>query len=197
MKKAFVIIGMLFVLPVFAANPAQEALKRMAARIDALGDYQAAFEVRAEGNVVAGTYAVSGDRYYMHTAEYDVMSDGRTRWEVNHADKEVSVDAVDLRAGNILTNPTRAFDFAPEAFVSTIRGENVVLTPRDGASAVRSIEVVTSPATGLPAEVRYRQEGLQGEVVVRIVSLKKGLPAGAAFTLDKTKFSGYEVLDFR
>jgi hypothetical protein len=197
MKKALIIIGVLFVLPVFAASPAQEALARLSERIEALGDYHAVFEVRAEGNVVEGTYAVSGDRYNIHTAEYDVLSDGRTRWEVNHADREVSVDAVDLRAGNVLYNPTRAFDFAPEVFASEMKGGNVVLTPRDGMSTVKSIEVAASRATGLPEEVRYRQEGLQGEVVVRIVSLRRGLPEGTAFRFDGAKFSGYEVLDFR
>ncbi len=133
----------------------------------------------------------------MHTAEYDVFSDGRTRWEVNHADREVSVDAVDLRAGNILTNPTRAFDFAPEVFTSAIKGGNVLLTPRDEVSAVRSIEVVVSPTTGLPIEVRYRQDGLQGEVVVKIFGLKKGLSEDVKFSFDTAKAGGYEVLDFR
>ncbi len=189
--------GALLPLAVWADATSQQALERLSERIEALGDYHAVFEVRAEGNMVEGTYAVSGDKYNIHTAEYDVISDGRTRWEVNHIDREVSVDAVDLRAGNILYNPTRAFDFAPEVFVSVMKGGNVVLTPRDKGSAIESIEVVVSPATGLPDEVRYRQDGLQGEVVVKIVGLKKGLPEEVAFGFDKGKYNGYEVLDFR
>ena len=196
-KLLLVFAAFLLPLAAWAADPSQEALKRLAARVDALGDYHAVFEVRAEGNVISGTYAVSGDRYNMHTTDYDVFSDGRTRWEVNHTDREVSVDAVDLRAGNVLYNPTRAFDFAPEVFESAMHGDNVVLTPLDRTSAVRSIEVVVSPTTGLPAEVRYRQEGLQGEVVMKISSLKKGLPEDVAFTLNKTEYIDYEILDFR
>ncbi len=187
----------LSVMPVLAADRSQALLKELDARVAALGDYRVAFEVRAEGNVSTGTYSVSGDRYHMHTDGYDVLSDGVTSWEVNHADREVLVDRVDPSSGNILTNPTRAFNFAPETFESAMQGGEIVLTPREKGGSLKSIVLRLDPETGLPAELRYRQEGLQGEVVVRILRVSKGLPADTHFTFDKVRWKDYEVVDFR
>lgn len=186
----------------YADGRSEQILRQLAAKIEALGDYGANFEVRAEGNVAAGTYAVSGARYYMHTEELDVVCDGKTRWEINHVDKEVLVDGVNPDDGNILSNPTRAFDFAPDVFDSAYKGsegdaEVVVLTPRDKGGSLKSITLKIGASSGLPEEIRYRQEGLQGEVVVAITRIARGVPAAVRFTFDKAAHKGYEVVDFR
>lgn len=199
MKKIlFILCALVTAISVRAADPqAEAAVKRLGEQVKAMGDYHADFDVKAEGRTLRGSYAVSGTRFWMHTAAYDAMSDGRTRWEVNHGDKEVLIDRVDPTDGNVLSNPTRAFDFAPEAFDAASKNGNVVLTPRNQHSGLLAITLVLAPATGLPTEVRYRQEGLKDEVVVRIRKIAKGLPAGTAFSFDRTKYKGYEEVDFR
>lgn len=196
MRKIVIVVLSVWTAVAGAAGP-QDVLRQLAARMDALGDYHAEFEIVAEDGVRTGTYSVSGDRYRMYTDGYEVVSDGRTRWEFNHIDREVSVDDVDSGAGNLFNNPTRAFEFAPEAFDGSMTQDGVLLVPRDKSTSVSSIELRISPATGLPAELKYRQEGVRGEIVVRILKLQKGLPEGVEFIIDKKKYGDYEILDFR
>lgn len=180
-----------------SAQDASQAIKELGARVKAMGDYNAEFEVRAEGRTLRGAYAVSGSRFWMHTAAYDAMSDGISRWEVNHGDKEVLIDRVDPADGNVLANPTRAFEFAPGEFSAVSRNGEIVLTPRNEHNAMQAITLVLNHSTGLPDEVRYRQDGLREEIIVKIRKIAKGLPSGTTFSFDRSKYKGYEEVDFR
>lgn len=207
MKRVlFVILLVACSLPAGAAGHADEILRKLAGRIAAMGDYTAVFEVRAEGNVITGTYAVSGSKYYMQTDEYEVICDGKTRWEVNRTDEEVLIDRADPADRNILSNPTRAFEFAPDIFGSSYKGTEdrggkvadiVELTPRDPKSTLRRVTIVVERQTGLPVELRYLSDGLSDEVVVRMVEIGEGVPSNAAFSFDSSKYKGYDVVDFR
>ncbi len=197
MKKLLLLLAILVAVPAHADDRSKVALEQLAARMKAMGDYHAKFEISGEDSIVRGTYVVNGNRYRMNTRAYEVISDGTTRWEVNHPDKEVLVDREDSSTGNFFYNPTRAFDFAVDEFdISARDNGTITLRPRDPVSAVQYIEVRVSPATGLPTEWRYNQEDLQ-EIVVRIIDLQKGLPRGTTFSFDKARYKGYEVVDFR
>lgn len=189
-----------------ADNRSQAILTQLSAKIKALGNYHARFEVEAEGNNISGVYAVSGDKYFMQTDDYKVISDGKVKYEINHYDREVIVDRINPGDRNILSNPTRAFDFASDIFTSTYIGTQTVrgvvsdvikLTPTDSKSTLKSITLAVSQATGLPVEIRYRSEGVSDEVSVRIVKIESGMLKDAVFKFDRTSNPGYEVIDFR
>ncbi len=193
-------------LPAAADGRADEVLRKLGERIAEMGEYTAEFEVVAEGNRITGTYAVSGNRYYMQTDEYEVVSDGKTRWEINHYDEEVVIDYADPEDRNILSNPTRAFEFAPDIFSSLYVGEReydgatadvVELKPLDVKSTLLRVTVVVGRRSGMPVELRYLSDGLSEDVVVRMVGIGAGLPEGAAFSFDRTKYKGYDIVDFR
>lgn len=207
MKKLFLLIPLLCIAVSTAADTrSQSILTQLSAKIKTLGNYHARFEIEAEGNNITGVYAVSGDKYFMQTDEYKVISDGKTKYEINHYDKEVTVDRINPSDRSILSNPTRAFDFASDIFSSvylgtqTIRGiaSNMIkLTPTDTKSTLKSITLAISQTSGLPVEIRYRSEGVSDEVVVRIVKIEAGMLKDAVFKFDRTDYKGYEVVDFR
>lgn len=205
-KLLFTILMISCSLPAVADGRADGVLRKLTAKIAAMGDYTAEFEVSAEGNRITGIYAVNGDKYYMETSEYEVVCDGRTRWEINHSDEEVLIDNPDPADRNILSNPTRAFEFAPDIFVSAYKGEEqrsgktadiVELKPRDTKSPLQRITLVVDRTTGLPVEMRYLSDGLSEDVVVRMVKIEAGLPKKAVFAFDRSKYKGYDIVDFR
>ena len=98
-----------------AADDAQAILRRTADYVKKLGDYGVSFVLTSGDYASSGRYAVSGDVYYIAVDNAEVYSDGKTRYEVNHARKEVSVDDMDAASRNILDNPTRCFDFVGTA----------------------------------------------------------------------------------
>lgn len=207
MKKLFLLIPLLCIAVSAAAdNRSQSILTQLSAKIKALGEYHARFEVVAEDNNIAGVYTVSGDKYFMQTEDYRVISDGKVKYEINHYDREVIVDRIKSGDRNILSNPTRAFDFASDIFngtyvgTQTVRGvasDIIKLTPTDSKSTLKSITLAVSQATGLPVEIRYRSEGVTDEVVVRIVKIESGPLKDAVFKFDRANYAGYEVVDFR
>ncbi len=202
----FILLMVSCSLPAAADGRADEVLRKLGERIAAMGEYTAEFEVMADGNRIEGTYAVSGDRYYMLTDEYEVVSDGKTRWEINHYDEEVLIDAADPEDRNILSNPTRAFEFAPDIFTSLYVGERehdgqtvdiVELKPLEIKSPLLRVTIVVGRRSGLPLELRYLSDGLSEDVVVRMVEIRPGLPGDAAFSFDRSKYKGYDIVDFR
>lgn len=207
MKKIVLLMGMLLAaVPMWADGRSDELIAALGRKIASMGDYNASFEVEAEGNRVDGTYTVSGDKYFMVTEEYEVVCDGRARYEVNHYDQEIVVDNVNPGDRNILSNPTRAFEFAPGVFRSDYKGEGQVgsatvdvveLTPLDDQSALQRVTVSIDRTSGLPVELRYLSDGLSEDVVVTITGIEKGLPKGTSFNFDRSRYKGYELVDFR
>lgn len=207
--KKFLIITLLFAgaLQVNAQNAkSQEMLTQLAAKIKAMGNYHAGFEVEADGNLRKGVYAVSGDKFYMKTDDYEVISDGKARYDINHYDEEVLIDKADPNNRDILSNPTKAFEFATDTFKSSYKGEKTIegvvhdvveLVPVDTKSPLQRITIVINRKTGLPVELRYMSEGLSSEVVVAIRKIETGSFPGATFTFDRTKYRDYDVVDFR
>lgn len=212
MEKLFkhILTAAVFLIILPAATRAQDAspeLRSMAAAVKSLGDYTVTFRLAAEGNVLAGEYTVSGTRYALNVADTEVYSDGRIRYEINHADDEILIDNVDPVSRDILTNPTRAFDFADDDFSAsgggsrTVDGKNcnlIYLTPKNRDSSIKNIELLVDRTTKLPVSISYAAEGLTGYVIVEILKMSavSAVPA-SLFSPDLSLFKGYEVIDFR
>lgn len=188
-------------MPAVADGRSDGVLARLSEKLRTWKSYSASFEVEAEGNEISGFYAVDGDKYYMVTDGYKVICDGRVRYEINHNDEEVIVDYADPDDRNILSNPTRAFEFAGDQFTGVYSQEGeldvVALTPRNGASALERITLKISRGKGVPVSISYLSEGLSDEVLVTITGFGQGYPKDSEFTFDKNRYKGYEVIDFR
>ena len=106
-----------------AARPserASELLRELAGEFRAMKSYTVAFTVVAGESDVAGSYTVQSGGYTLTIGDAEVFFDGKVRYEVDHARREVTINAVDTTSRNILDNPIGAFDFLDGAYRPTL-----------------------------------------------------------------------------
>lgn len=149
---------------------------------------------------LAGRVMVEGDSYYMSLEAMEVYSDGRLRYEINNERKEVTEDRVDLTSHDLLTNPTRAFLFAPEEFAMALYFSHndeiarIVLTPRDedfGITAI-TLALVRDGDRVYPAQIAYDYDG---DSVV--ISLREyGDKAWMLPVWNEDSYKAYDIVSF-
>lgn len=183
-------------------DSAKVLMGRLSEKIRAMENYEVEFNVKSGDQTIKGYYAVSGEKYYISIGDAEVYCDGGARYEVNPQNKEVTVDAVDTKSHNILTNPTRAFDFIDGEFTfatvgSTDGATTVKLTSTAENAALGTIFVTIDSTTAQPRSLTYDVDGDQ--IVVEIASLDEmvGMVDISMFTFDKGNYRGYEIVDFR
>lgn len=183
-------------------DSAKVLIGRLSEKIRAMENYEVEFNVKSGDQTIKGYYAVSGEKYYISIGDAEVYCDGGARYEVNPQNKEVTVDAVDTKSHNILTNPTRAFDFIDGEFTFATVGAadgatTVKLTSTAENAALGTIFVTIDNATAQPRSLTYDVDGDQ--IVVEIASLDEmvGMVDISMFTFDKGNYRGYEIVDFR
>lgn len=204
MKKIIVFIfTTLCAVNSFAQNDDAKALiDRLSKQIRSMENYEVEFEVKSGDQDIKGYYAVSGDKYYISIGDAEVFCDGSARYEVNPQNKEVTVDAVDAKSHNILTNPTRAFDFIDGEFNFTTVGTNdgvatVKLTSTAENAALGVIFVAIDTTTAQPRSLTYDVDGDQIAIKVSSLNEMTGMVDISMFTFDKNNYRGYEIVDFR
>jgi outer membrane lipoprotein-sorting protein len=179
------------------AEGEEQLLRRVAEYVKALGSYDAAVDVSAGDYKASGSYSVAGDRYYIKVGEAEVYADGKTRYEVDHSRKEVSVDVVDLESQNILDNPTRCFDFVGKEYAAELVKESdgvatIRLVARDEAMEGEILLGVES-VTGKPLSIAYILYDDRVDVKIKSLTPRKTkLP-----TFSKGDYKGYDMVDFR
>ncbi len=170
MKKLMVFLIAISFAYSYTAEAANPELEKLARKVASIPSYEVAFTIEN----VSGKYLVKGDSYYIHVPDAEVYGDGTTRYEVSRENREVVIDATDLTSRNLLTNPTRAFEYISADYSDKV--------------------IVEIDPSGLPREVIYKME--DGEhVTIRIHSFVPYNGTIPAF--EKDKFSGYEIIDFR
>lgn len=204
MKKVIVFIfTLLCVANAWAQDSDAKALiGRLSEQMRSMENYEVSFAVKSGDQKIKGYYAVSGEKYYISIGDAEVFCDGGARYEVNAQNKEVTVDAVDTKSHNILTNPTRAFDFIDGEFnFTTVGTENgittVKLTSTAENVALGVIFVALDAATAQPRSLTYDVDGAQ--IIIEIASIDEltGMVDISMFTFDKNNYRGYEIVDFR
>lgn len=204
MKKAIAFIfTLLCVANAWAQDGDAKALiGRLSEQMRSMENYEVSFAVKSGDQKIKGYYAVSGEKYYISIGDAEVFCDGGARYEVNAQNKEVTVDAVDTKSHNILTNPTRAFDFIDGEFnFTTVGTENgittVKLTSTAENAALGVIFVALDAATAQPRSLTYDVDGAQ--IIIEIASIDEltGMVDISMFTFDKNNYRGYEIVDFR
>ena len=180
-----------------ADEQSKAALQRVAHYVEALGAYDAKFKVEAGDYKAEGSYAVSGDNYYITLDEAEVYSDGKVRYEVDHNREEVNVDNVDLTSRNVLDNPTRCFDFVDSGYESDVfeqNGSQQTIHLRSTDAAIEGdIYLTIDAASACPQRLEYKL--YDDIIVVDVISLEKRKTKINSF--DKSKYKDYEIIDFR
>ena len=149
---------------------------------------------------VTGYMMVDGDSYYITLGIMEVYSDGKLRYEINNDRKEVTEDRVNLASRDLLTNPTRAFDFATEEFDIALRfshnGEiaSLEFTPRDkslGVTAI-SLALVSEGDRVYPSQIAYDYDGDIVCITLAMVDIRdKRLPRW-----DAQLYKAYDIVSF-
>ena len=100
------VLTLFIILGSFSAS-ATSLLETIERSFAALGDYRVTFTVTMDNMVTEGSYAVSGNDFYitLYGAEYYV-ADG-VKYEVNAERKEIVVDSAESLGGDLLSNPAQ------------------------------------------------------------------------------------------
>ena len=211
MKKiaAILCFCLLAVLPQFSSadDKTVALLSQLSTNISSLGDYRVDFEVTAEGRQMEGSYMVSGQKFRIITPDFEVISDGESRYEVNHEIAEVIVDVMDTSEVNILINPVKAFEFAESGFASSYVGETEVdgrlcdlveLKPLGEEPTITRVKLYLGRDSGLPVRLEYGIDGIDDDVSVSVSSFRNDPDIKSSdFSFDKSAYKDYEIVDFR
>ena len=196
-RVIFSALALLVCVSAAADEQSKTVLQRVAHYVEALGAYDAKFKVEAGDYKAEGSYAVSGDNYYITLDEAEVYSDGKVRYEVDHNREEVNVDNVDLTSRNVLDNPTRCFDFVDSGYESDMfeqNGSQQTIHLRSTDAAIEGdIYLTIDAASARPQKLEYKL--YDDIIVVDVISLEKRKTKINSF--DKSKYKDYEIIDFR
>ena len=148
---------------------------------------------------VSGYLMVKGDAYYITLGVMEVFSDGKLRYEVNNERKEVVEDRVNLEACDLLTNPTRAFNFVPNEFASEVvsraNGSVVLkLEPKSKAMGIDAITLTLSQngAKVTPQSISYDYDGDAVSIALSVADVTDAkLPRW-----DKSAYRAYDIVSF-
>lgn len=197
MRRFFTLLLALAFVVSARAEGEEQMLRRVAEYVKALGSYDAAVDVSAGDYKASGNYSVAGDSYYIKVGEAEVYADGKTRYEVDHSRKEVSIDVADLESRNALDNPTRCFDFVGEEYTSEIvkesDGKSVISLVSQDEDAEGEILLTVESATGKPLSIAYILYDDRIDISIKSITPRKvAIPA-----FQKGAFKGYDMVDFR
>lgn len=201
------LLALIAVLPCRGDEEARQALAALRSRIAALGaGYRIEFVVGEGDDRIEGSCLVRGDDFEVKLPGGRLLGNGRLRYEVNETDREVTIDRTEAsERGNILSDPTRAFDLLDTGYDARSAGRReyggrmcrvVELTPGEGAkgSSDEGMTLYIDERSGLPAGVVYRFGGQQ--VAVTLVSFRAEQLDADYFRFDAGDYSGYEIIDF-
>lgn len=205
MKRVIALIfTVLCAMNVMAQNGNDDAkalIGKLSEQMRSMENYEVSFTVVSGEQKIKGYYAVSGEKYYISIDDAEVFCDGGARYEVNPANKEVTVDAVDTKSHNILTNPTRAFDFVDgdfnfEMVATNATSTTIKLTPKENnALGIIFVDMQREPVK--PTALAYEYDGQTIKIEINSLDEMTGMVDISMFTFDKNNYRGYEIVDFR
>lgn len=203
MKRLFLtLVFMCSLLSLSAQTTAREWLEKLDSSLGeryAMQLYVTVGDVDNVGDQYGGFFMVEGDAYYINLGVMEVYSDGKLRYEVNNERKEVTEDSVNLEAVDLLSNPTRAFDFVDEEYTITIarssgNGVTLCLEPKSGDIGISSI-LLQLEKTGngvTPKEITYNYEG----DVINISLTSADMSSGAMPRWNRSEYRAYDIVSF-
>lgn len=199
MRRVLIIFALVLgcIYGVVAQTTASEWLTKLRSSLGSR--YAWNISVVAGGESLAGYYMVEGDAYYLTLGVMEVYSDGKLRYEINNARKEVTEDRVNLKAVDLLTNPTRAFSFIDKEYniavkSQTASGVTLKLVPKDSSMGLSEISLELQQRGGavLPKRIVYSYEGESISIALTQLSVAdKKLPRWS-----KEAYRAYDIVSF-
>lgn len=193
----------LCVLHCAVALSAQTTARQWLERLDAsLGERYAMTLHIAMTNAeqpLIGYLMIDGDSFYLTLGAMEVYSDGKLRYEVNNERKEVTEDRVNLSSADLLSNPTRAFEFVGEQFDVALLSANATdvelhIKPLDADMGISNIALSLKVAGGkvLPDAIVYDYDGEVVGITLEMMDAKdKALPRWS-----NDRYRAYDIVSF-
>lgn len=139
--------AMLCTLSAIAQGDAQWWISRLDATLGERYAMRISVAVGAE-ETIEGLFMVDGDDYYISLGIMEVYGEGELRYEINNERKEVVEDRVVLDSRDLLSNPTRVFDFVAEEY---------------------NIEVVGVPSDDVQLRITSKSEADEGMTIYLVL----------------------------
>ena len=198
--RRFILLLLSVLAFVYGADAQITASEWLAQLRSSLGArYAWGITVTTAGESYTGHYMVEGDAYYLTLGVMEVYSDGKLRYEINNDRKEVTEDRVNLKAVDLLTNPTRAFSFVDKEYTITIKertalGVVLKLVPKDSTMDLSeiSLELQKRGSAVLPVKLKYSYD--DDNITIALTQLgvaDKRLPRW-----NKEAYRGYDIVSF-
>ena len=161
-----------------------------------LGDRFALYmKVKAYGEQTDGYFMVDKDGYYIQLGMMEVYSDGKYRYEINNSRREVTEDRVNLESRDLLSNPTRAFEFLDSEFKATIserihNGAILKFVPKQSSDITAVyVSVVWRDNRIIPMAIKYDYDGEE-------VSIALVMADANSAVLPRWNKNNYKTYDF-
>lgn len=201
MRRVFATLCMLLCAMSLSAQSAHTYLDELKSSLGSRYAFAISVRVGDAEEALYGRVMVDGDSYYMSLESMEVYSDGKLRYEINNERREVTEDRVDLSSHDLLINPTRAFQFAPDEFDISLRfSQNneiavVELQPRDEAFGITYIDLaMVSDSRGKlrPRQLLYNYDGENVVISFEEYTFEEwSLPRW-----DKNDYKTYDIVSF-
>lgn len=160
--------------------------------------YALYMKVDAYGEKINGYFMVDKDSYYIQLGTMEVYSDGKYRYEINNERKEVTEDRVNLESRDLLSNPTRAFEFLDSEFKATIsenihNGAILKLVPKQSSDITAVyVSVVWKDNRIIPLAIKYDYDGEEVSIALVMADAQSAvLPRW-----DKNNYKTYDIVSF-
>lgn len=145
-----------------------------------------------------GYFIVDGDSYYLTLGAMEVYCDGKLRYEVNNDRKEVVEDRANLEAHDLLTNPTRAFDFVSDIYsldmISSAPSDaKIRVTPKGDIADMHIILELSKHGSKVhPESVTYDYDGESYTIELSIIDDDNDTVP----RWNKTEYRAYDIVSF-
>lgn len=150
----------------------------------------------------SGKIEIKGDKYILSISGQDVISDGQNMWTILKESKEVQINEIDEEDEEAIS-PNKIFTLYEEGFkykyVKEDKGMHIInLYPK--AAADKSFHRIALYINKVKNEInKVKVYGKDGTITT--YSIKSFTPNSVIpetrFGFDKSKFTGYEIIDLR
>lgn len=202
---ATMILAMLIAITgnVSASTPSATGIldKASSALIGSKG-ISASYTIKAGGQTQQGTLNVKGKKFSIINGDISTWYDGKTMWNYNHSDKEVTISTPTNQELATMNPYTLIASYktlyTPQLQTSAIKGTYAIsLIPKSAQSPVKKAVVYIRASDYQP--VRLDVTSRNGSVsVIVVTNIRKGVSfTDASFVFPSAKYKGCGTIDLR
>ncbi len=204
------IFAYLSIFPAFSQDDAKakEILDKLSAKTKAYKTIEANFQFtmvnKTDGmnETQDGSIMIKGDSYNLSISGQNVISDGKNVWTVLKDAEEVQINEIDEEDEGAIS-PNKIFTLYEEGFkYKYLKEENgfhiINLYPKNPAEKAyhRIALYVNKVKNEISKVIVYGKDGTDTTYKIKSFASNTTIPE-SKFSFDKTKYSGYEIIDLR